>query len=100
VSLPKVGLPKRVTLKFSIRGRDGEREHSLVVVMRRRAERLLHLDAMKSQWRATRLELRARGRVRNLNPRRLTHSQREDLADQAERAAYAKLGMRIPGEGF
>ncbi len=96
----KVGLPKQLTLKFSVRGADGEREHSLVAVMRRSKKPAIALDARQPHWRAVRLELRAKGRARSLNPRRLTRSQREDLADQAERLAYARIGLRLNGEGF
>jgi hypothetical protein len=96
----KVGLPRRVTLRLSIRGNDGERSHALVATMTRRDASLNYLDAQKPQWRLRRLELRAHGRARVIPRRKITRDMHEDLSQQAERAAYARLGMRIPAEGF
>jgi proline dehydrogenase len=96
----KVGLPRRVVLRFSIRGSSGETEHALVAVMTRRDASLNYLDAQKPQWRLRRLELRAHGRARVIPRRKITRDMHEDLAMQAERKAYAVLGMRIPAEGF
>jgi hypothetical protein len=97
----KVGMRHTVRLRFSIRGNDGERSHALVATMRRRPQKnSVSLEATMPTWKCTRLILRKGGLQRPINPRKLTREQAEDLALQAERAAYARLGMRISAEGF
>lgn len=97
---PALNLPKRVTLRFSLRGLGGEKSHALVAVLSRRAQGLDSLSAKVPQWRLRSLVLHAYGRERDI-PRRLVNKfQREELALQAERAAQARVGIRIPAEGF
>lgn len=78
-------------LRFSIRGQGGEASHALLARMRKGGA---------AGWRCLTLELQRGERSRALDPHRLGSSQLADLAEQAERAAWAKVGVKIPGEGF
>lgn len=79
--------PRTVRLRFSVRGADGESEHALVAVMRRRR---YWTGAKAACWRCVTLELRWRGRTRNIPLYKLNATQLDELSVQAERAAGAR----------
>jgi hypothetical protein len=78
--------PRVIKLRFSIRGADGEHEHALIARMRKRRQ----WTATTARWKLVGLELRWRGRRRDLSLRRVNATDRDALSVMAERQAGAR----------
>lgn len=86
---------RSLTLRFSIRGRDGESAHHVRVLMRRRREGGWGTVAL---WAPVTVEVVRGERSRFIPLHRLNLTQLDELSVAAERKARVARGLKVLGD--